>query len=184
MIGPDVAERLHVRAAAQLERVLAGFEHAHDVAVLVAEERDGARRLGLAFRGLVGADAVVREHLAVREILDLLDLLGRDRVVVAEVEPQPVGRDERTRLLHVRTEHLAQRPVQEVRAGVVAADRVAALDVDRRDGLLARIDLALDDAGDVPAQARKGERRVAAPPRGRCRCGSMPVSPIWPPDSA
>ncbi len=33
--------------------------------------------------------------------------------------------------LHVRTEHLAQRPVQDVGRGVVAADAVAALAVDR-----------------------------------------------------
>ena len=40
----DEAERVHVRAAAQLDRVLARLEHAHEVAVLVAEERDRAER--------------------------------------------------------------------------------------------------------------------------------------------
>ncbi len=50
---------------------------------------------------------------------------------MAEVEAQPVGRDQRTRLLHVRAEHLAQRPVQHVRRGVVAADAVASHRVDR-----------------------------------------------------
>ena len=39
----DVAERLHVGAAAQLGGVAARLEHPHDVAVLLAEERDGAR---------------------------------------------------------------------------------------------------------------------------------------------
>ena len=38
----DEAERVHVRAAAQLDRVLARLEHPHEVAVLVAEERDRA----------------------------------------------------------------------------------------------------------------------------------------------
>ena len=42
----DVAGRADVRAAAQLDR-RAGLEHAHDVAVLVAEEGDRAERLGL-----------------------------------------------------------------------------------------------------------------------------------------
>ena len=79
---------------------------------------------------------------------------------MAEVEPQSIGRDERAGLLHVRTEHLAQRPVQQVRAGVVATDGVAPLDVDRRDRFLARVDLALDDPGDVPAQTGQGERGV------------------------
>ena len=51
----DEAERVHVRAAAQLDRVLPGLEHAHEVAVLVAEERDRAEALGVVLRGLVVA---------------------------------------------------------------------------------------------------------------------------------
>ena len=43
----DEAERVHVRAAAQLDRVLPRLEHAHEVAVLVAEERDRADALGV-----------------------------------------------------------------------------------------------------------------------------------------
>ena len=74
---------------------------------------------------------------------------------MAEVEAQPVGRDERARLLHVRAEHLAQRPVQQVRAGVVPTDRVAPLDVDGRDRVLAWLDLALHDARDVAAKTRQ-----------------------------
>jgi hypothetical protein len=55
---------------------------------------------------------------------------------MAEVEAQPIRRDERPRLLYVRTEHLAQRPVQHMGRGVIAADAVAADAVDRgRDGV-------------------------------------------------
>ena len=56
----------------------------------------------------------------------------RDRLEVHEVEPQAIGRDERARLLDVRAEHLAQRRVQQVRGGVVAARGVAHLGVDLR----------------------------------------------------
>ena len=81
------------------------------------------------------------------------ELLGRDRLVMAEVEAQPIGRDERTRLLHVRTEHLAQRPVQDVGRGVVAADAVAADAVDRGgDGVA---------FGDRPVAARSRGARSA-----------------------
>src|SRR5260370_10500332 len=45
---------------------------------------------------------------------------------MAEVEPEPVGADPRTFLLHVGAEDLPQRPVQDVGGGVVAADPVAA----------------------------------------------------------
>ena len=37
-----------------------------------------------------------------------------------EVETQPVGRDERARLVHALAEHLAQRRVQQVRRRVIA----------------------------------------------------------------
>ena len=47
-----------------------------------------------------------------------------------EVEAQAIGRDERAGLLDVRPEHLPQRRVQQVGGRVVAADRVAARDVD------------------------------------------------------
>ena len=89
----------------------------------------------------------------VREVLDLRDLLRSDRRVVAEVEAQAVGRDERTRLLHVLAEHLAQRPVQQVRAGVVPADRVAPLDVDGRDRVLPGSIAPSTIARDVAAKA-------------------------------
>ena len=78
------------------------------------------------------ADGRVGQRLGVGEALDLLDLLGGDRLVVREVEAQPVGRDQRAGLLDVVAEHLAQRVVQQVGGGVVAADGVAAVDVDRR----------------------------------------------------
>ena len=63
--------------------------------------------------------------MAVGEALHLRELLGRDRLVVREVEAQPIGRDERTRLLHVRPEHLAHCPVQDVGRGVIAPYAVA-----------------------------------------------------------
>ena len=60
--------------------------------------------------------------------LDLEPLLARDRAEVREVEPQPIRRHERPGLLDVRAEHLAQRRVEQVSGGVVAARRVARLD--------------------------------------------------------
>ena len=146
-------------AAAQLDR-RPGLEHADDVAVLVAEERDRAQRLGLGLGGLEDPRPLVAERLGVDQPLDLGDLLGGDRLVVREVEAQPVGADVRAGLLDVLAEHPAQRPVQQVRAGVVAADGAATLDVDRRRGLLAGRDVALDDAREVAAQTGQGERGV------------------------
>ena len=51
--------------------------------------------------------------------------------MMREVKPQAIRRDERTRLLDVRAENLAQRPMQHVRGGVVPADPIPSNAVDR-----------------------------------------------------
>ena len=55
---------------------------------------------------------------------------SRDRLRVAEVEPQPVGRDERALLGDVVAERQPQRLVQQMGRRMVAADRAAARVVD------------------------------------------------------
>jgi len=49
---------------------------------------------------------------------------------VREIEAQTLGRDERALLRDVRSEHFAQRRVQQVRGGVVGADACAPGGVD------------------------------------------------------
>ena len=123
-------------------------------------------RSASSLRGLVGAHRLVGEHPLVGQRLDARQLVGAHRPVVAEVEAQAVGGDERAGLLHVGAEHLAQRPVQDVRAGVVAPDRLAPRRVDRRGRLLPRAQLALDDAhavADEPGQ-RVGRVEHLGPP--------------------
>ena len=87
----------------------------------------------------------------------------------------------------MRAEHLAQRPVQDVGRGVVAADRVAARAVDRGDDLVALDQLALLDLApgarlSTPAIAYcvSSTRTTVAP----SAVVIVPVSPTWPPDSA
>ena len=174
---PDVAGGPHVGAAAQLGRVRAGLEHPDDVAVLVAEEGDGPELLGEVLGRLVVADRLVGQDLVVGQVLDLDQLVGRHRLVVAEVEAQPVGGDQRALLLDVLAQHLAQRPVQQVGGGVVAADGVAALDVDGGGDQLAGLDLALDARGPVAVQARAARRWCRAPRPDRSRSSMVPVSP-------
>ena len=66
------------------------------------------------------------------------ELLPARLGVVREVEAQAVRRDQRALLADVVAEHLAQRGVQQVRRGVVAPDRLAALAVDGGQRVLAR----------------------------------------------
>ena len=93
----------------------------------------------------LGLDRQVAQHALVGQVLDLPALVGRHGRQVREVEAQPIGRDQRALLRDVRAQHLAQRPVQEVGGRVVAADGVAALDVDREVDAIADLELALAD---------------------------------------
>ena len=72
----------------------------------------------------------VRDDLPVDDPLDAVELVARHRLEVDEVEPQPIRRDERARLLDVSAEHLAQRRMKQVRGRVIAPRRVAQISVD------------------------------------------------------
>ena len=63
-----------MRAATQFDRVAARLQHPHDIAVLVAKERDCTELLGGLHRGLEMAACAVVEHLGIGAILDLGDL--------------------------------------------------------------------------------------------------------------
>ena len=114
-------------------------------------------------------------------------LVAGDRLKVHEVEAQPIGRDQRARLLDVRAEHLAQRRVQQVRRRVVAARRVADLGVDLRG----------DEVADAQAGPASTRTRCARGRPGRIRASPStvadaplvasltmrPESDTWPPAS-
>ena len=134
----DITGARHVRAAAQLARA-ADVEHAHLVAVFLAEEHHRAELLRLRDRHHARARRLVAQHLGVDEAFDAADLLRRHRRAVAEVEARLVLVDERALLLHVRPQHLAQRLVHEVRRRVMAHGAVALVEVDlRRDRIADR----------------------------------------------
>ena len=67
----------HMRAAAQLLRESFDVEHAHELAVLLAEQRHDAGFTRRRERRLVGAHGMVLHDLLVRQALHLGDLLGR-----------------------------------------------------------------------------------------------------------
>ena len=147
---PDLGGRAHVRAAAQLAReaAVADLDHPHDVAVLLAEQRHRAERLGLVERRRDRPHRQALEDPRVDLVLDVAAVLLAELRGVGEVEAQLVGADVRAGLADVVAEPLAQRRVQQVRRGVVAGRRVARRAVDLRDDALARAQLALDRAHD------------------------------------
>ena len=127
----DLPERRDVRATAQLLGALARRDDPHALAVALAEEGHGAERLRVGERHDVGRHGGVVEDLPHDEVLDALEVLGGQRGVVVEVKAQHVRRHERALLAQLRPERLAQRPLQQVRRGVAAAQRGAPPAVDR-----------------------------------------------------
>ena len=113
------------RIAAVLARGLAHRHHAHLVAIFLAEQRAGAGVAGIVDRHQPRGDLVILQHHVVGDILDAAQFLRRDRLRMHEVEAQPIRRHQRAALRDVVAEHLAQRLVQQMRRGMVGADRAA-----------------------------------------------------------
>ena len=122
-VGPDAALRQDlestdfagpgdVRAAAELAAEVVDLHHAHEVAVLLPEERDGAEVAGVLEAGGEGAHGMVLHDAPVDQFLDLLELLAPDGLVIGEVEAELVGPHRRAGLGHVLAQPRAQGVVQ------------------------------------------------------------------------
>ena len=98
----------------------ADIQHAHGVAVFLAEQRHGAAL----DRVVIGHDlrhgGLIGQDLGIDDGFHASDLLGGQRRVLREVETGLVGIDQRAALLDVSAQHLAQRLVHQVGGGVVA----------------------------------------------------------------
>ncbi len=116
----DVTGLAHVRAAAELLRESGDLDHAYALAVLVAEEGEGAGGERLLAAHDARLHGRVAEDLLVHAVLDVGQLARSHPLVVAEVEAEAVRRHQAARLLDVRAQGFAQGRVQQVGAGVVA----------------------------------------------------------------
>ena len=180
--GSDVTGRANVRAAAQFDAEAGDRHDAHGLPVFFAEERHRAA-LDRVFGALhVGRHRRIAIDLIVDDALDLAALVLGERLRVREVEPQPIGRDERARLPHVRAELLPQRRVEQVRRGVIATRGVAGLGVDLGRHVIADLQRAprlTFDAMNTGLTVARPREDVGVEP---CRV-SLPTSDTCPPAS-
>ena len=154
----DIAGAANMRAAAKLDGIgavglgaLVGHAHGDDadlVAIFLAEQRQRALRDGLIRRHQMGLHRLVLQDHRVDEILDRDDLFVGHGFLMREVESEPARLDQRALLRHVRSQHFAERFVQEVGRGMVRAGRGAApmidIEIDRvADFQRARLDDAM-----------------------------------------
>ena len=168
-------------AAAELRRVRPGPHHTDPVAVLVAEERERAHRLGGVLARLHHFDSASDSTSALAAAATAASSGGRDRAWWEKSKRRRSGATQRPLLAHVVPEDLAQRTVQEVGAGVVAPGT--------RDG-------RRRSPPGRPARRRSRRSTVArctiSPGRTGTGCRAraarpvsvaiIPVSPTWPPD--
>ena len=122
-----------MRAAAQLEAVVLDPDGPDGLAVLLVEERVGAALDGVGHRHERDGHRAVVADDAADLVLDGALLVVGQRPIERVVEAQVVGRDERAGLPGALADHVAQRAVEQVRAGVVAHRVGAPLGID--DGL-------------------------------------------------
>ena len=118
--------------------------------------------------------------------LDPLALLRGDGSGVHEVEAEAVGSDQRPGLLDVAAQGLPQRRVQQVRRGVVAADRIAATCIHRWDvtgiPVVSASAVALNPVSRAAVRGRAGSTSATGVGRPLGPI-SVPVSDTCPPAS-
>ena len=96
------------------------------------------------------------------------DFIRAHRLAVREIEPQPIGRDERAGLRNVLSQNLAQSRMQQVRRSVIAHNRPPPIRIDNRPHRLEE-ETALQNAGDfvlleTDCRLATGDRRVELSP--------------------
>ena len=158
---PDLGRPTHVGSAAQLAGEPVHFDHSDEVAVLLAEEHDGAEFAGLLERRVVVPHRLVLGYLLQAELLHAPELLLVNLARVTVVEPQPVRPDVAPSLHNVLAKNRPESPVQDVRRGVVGLDLLPSHPVYRGGHRVASHEGAPLHA--VPA-ARCSHRRARNPP--------------------
>ena len=111
---------MDVRAAAQFLAEAGNIDHANAIAILLAEQRHGAGIERLIEIHHIGMDFDVFQDLFVHQLLNFGQFFGIGMRVMREIEAQAIGIDDAAGLLHVRSQHFAQRRVEQMRSGVVA----------------------------------------------------------------
>ncbi len=147
--GADLTGAAGVDAAAEFEALAADAHGAHGLAVLLIEQRDRAGFPGFVEVHELHIHRQILEDPAVHLLLDLHQRVTVDRLVVGEVETQPLRANQRARLLHVPADDLPKRRVQQVGRSVMPPGRVAPVAVHGGSHRVAGVHCALNEPSRV-----------------------------------
>src|SRR5690625_1501903 len=160
----DIAGARDMRAAAKLERIdpsrrpravqaLAHRDDADLLAIFLAEKGPRAHGFGLVRCHQPCLDGGVLADIGVHLALDRVQFGAIHRLLMGEIEAQPIRCHQRAPLRDMLAKLLAERLMQQMGGRVVCPDRAAAVMIDdKMRGLVGR-DLALLDAGSVDVDA-------------------------------
>ena len=129
---PDLASGGSMRSAAQFGGEISDLDHAHFVAILLAEQChsfvfvDGDVNRNV----LDDFDLLIAQHFLIDQVFDVLEFLVSHAGEVRKIKTQMIGRNQRSRLLHMLAQHFAQPGLQQVCGGVIAHGGLANFGVD------------------------------------------------------
>ena len=128
----DFAGRFGVRTAAKFGGEVSDFDDADAVAVFFSEQGHGFVFVDGDIDGNVfdDFDLLVAQDFFVDQVFDVLQFFVGNAGEVREIKAQMVGRDQRSRLLHMFAQNFAQPGLQQVRGCVVAHGGLADFGVD------------------------------------------------------
>src|ERR1700721_455431 len=150
-----------VRATAKFGREIANLDDADLVAIFFPEQGHGFGFVDGDINGHVldDFDPLVAENFLVDDVFDVFELFVGHAGEGRKNKAQMVGRNQRSRLLHVLVQNFAQAGLQQMRGGVVAHGGLADFDADDGVDFIADVDGLL---GDRLMRAHALNRRVAS----------------------
>ncbi len=118
---PNLARSRRVRPAAKLRRKIPNPHHAHLVAILLPEQR---HRVILIHRHVNRhvddrLHFLIPQQLLIDQVFNILQLFIRDRGEMRKIKPQMPRRHQRSRLLHMLPQNLAQPGMQQMRSRMI-----------------------------------------------------------------
>ena len=129
---PDLRCVLQMRAAAELDRLLAHLYYAYHITIFLPKQRRCAQFSRFIDACLDRRSLQIGKNHRVHFVLNRPQLIGGHGLEVREVEPQSVRIDHRSLLQRVLAENLVQRRMQQVRCRMVSRNRQPALAINLR----------------------------------------------------